>query len=437
MLEPGVTPSRQQLRDLLAVMTPEDLHTLLRSANQDYAYEEELTKRTATLDEDARTTVWTILDFARRVCAHEITLGTVDSRWFIPTPEILRYLHEIDTLAFGRLSTALDRLGDEQQRFASQTLMDETTAACLMPDESKSFQDVREFLGHGTKPRTRTERLVVNFYTTMRDVPRLASDPLGMDAVLQVQRMLTRGLCAEGECTALRRKNIPRRTTVDRWPGAHQAPLACEVEPMLTRTLAAAERDEPWSHPLVRGLLLYFSLLNLRPFELGDVGLERAVFQIHMHRAGYPVLQLMPISQVLLHRYGEYARKWPAENHGDLTGFVSWALESVWRALETLGRNIDARVAETERLRSQLRFDPTLNHRQRTVLGRAIRLPGATFYIDYHRRSYDIAYSTARADLIGLVDRGYMRVQRQGHAYMFTAAPGLRRLVTTKSKGRV
>ncbi len=433
MIEPGEAPTQEQLGELREAMAPGEVHTLLRTANSDYAYEEELARRTATLSPSAQAAAWSTLDFARRICAHEITLGTVDSRWYLPTPAIQERLHQIDMLASGRLVTALERLGDEQQRFASHALMDEAIAVCLAPDEMTRLEDVRNFLRQGAKPRSRTEQMVVNFYLTMREVPALAATPLDMEKVVEVQRMLTRGLCEGPDCVALRRKNIPRKATVDRWPGAYAPPLAREVEPTLERALVAVNQQDPWAHPLIRGLMLYFSVLNLRPFEIGDVGLARLLFQIHMHRSGYPALQLMPISQVLLHRYAEYARLWPAENHGDLTGFVTWAVDSVWHALETLAGSVDRRVAENERLRAQLRFDPTLNHRQRTILGRAIRLPGATFFIDYHKRSYDIAYSTARADLIGLVDRGYMHVRRDGHAYVFTAAPGLRRLVTEKS----
>jgi len=436
VIEPGTTPTREQLRELLAAMPPEDVHRLLRTANTDYAYEEELLRRTPALSPAAQAAAWSTLDFARRLCAHEITLGTVDSRWYTPTPAIQRRLHQIDMLASGRLVSSLERLGDEQQRFASHALMDEAIAVCLTPDEMTRLEDVRNFLRQGQKPRTRTEHLVVNFYRTMREVPALAESPLDVNTVLQVQRMLTRELCDGDECVAFRRKNIPRKATVDRWPGAYAPPLAHEVVPTLERTLGAVGRQDPWAHPLLHGLMLYFSVLNLRPFEIGDVGLARLLFQIHMHRSGYPAMQLMPISQVLLHRYAEYARLWPADNHGDLTGFVTWAVDGVWHALETLAGSIDRRMAEYERLRTQLRFDPALNHRQRTILGRAIRLSGATFFIDYHRRSYDIAYSTARADLMGLVERGYMRVRREGHAYVFTAVPGLRRLVAEKSAKR-
>lgn len=436
MIEPGVSPSQDQLRELLSAMTPEDVHALLRTANVDYAYEDELRRRTTALSPTAQTAAWATLDFARRLCAHEITLGAARSGWYTPTPEILRWLHQIDMLTGGHLMASLERLGDERRRFASHSLMDEAIAVCLAPDETTDFDDVRSFLRQGREPRTRTERLVVNFYLTMQEVPRLASTSLNIDTAIEVQRMLTLGLCEGDECTAFRRKNIPRRATVDRWPGSYTPPLAYEVEPTLRRTFAAIERQDPWVHPLVHGLQLYFTLLNIRPFEIADVGLARLLFQIHMHRSGYPALQLMPVSQVLLHRHADYARLWPAENRGDLTGFVTWAVESVWHALEELTRSIDVRVTEYERVRDQLRFDPTLNHRQRTILGRALRLPEATFFIDYHRRSYGVAYSTARADLVGLVDRGYMRVQRNGHAYVFTAAPGLRQLVTEHSSRR-
>ncbi len=437
MTEPGDLPTQQQMRELLAATTPEELHHLLRDANDRYAYEQEFANRTSALTAPAREAAWSVLDFARRLCAHDITSGVLDSRWFTPTPHILKWLHEIDVLTSGRLVTALERLGDEQQRFASHALMDEAIAACLAPDEQTQFKDVRSLLRHGIEPRTRTERLVTNFYRTMLQVPTIATGPLTIETVVRVQRMLAAGLTeSEEESTAFRQRNIPRRATVDRWPGSYTPPLAHEVRPRMDRLIEDMDTERPWVHPLVQGPMLYFSILNIRPFELSEIGLARAVFQIYMHRAGYPALQLMPISQVLLHRYRDYGRLWPAENRGDLTGFVTWALESIWDALDALRKNVDIRVAENDRLREQLRFDPKLNHRQRTILGRAIRLPGATFFIDYHRRSYGIAYSTARADLIGLVDRGYLRVRREGHAFVFSATPGLRQLVMEKSSGR-
>jgi len=437
MPEPGRFPTQQQIRELLAATTLEELHRLLREANEHYAYEEEFDRRTRALTASAREAAWTVLDFSRRLGAHTIKSDALDSRWFTPTPDILRWLHEIDVLASGRLVTALGQLGDEQHRFASHALMDEAIAACLAPDEQTQFRDVRSLLRHGIEPRTRTERLVTNFYRTMLQVPAIAAEPLTMDTIIRVQRMLASGLSeSEEESAAFRQRNIPRRATVDRWPGSYTPPLAREIRSRMDKLVDESDTERPWVHPLIRGPMLYFSILSIRPFELSEIGLARAVFQIYMHRAGYPALQLMPISQVLLHRYRDYGRLWPAENRGDLTGFVTWALESIWDALDALRKNVDIRVAENERLREQLRFDPKLNHRQRTILGRAIRLPGATFFIDYHRRSYGIAYSTARADLIGLVDRGYLRVRREGHAFVFSATPGLRQLVMEKSSER-
>lgn len=426
-------PSGTQLKTLAASVDTEMIHQVLREANEHYAYEDEFARRTKTLSPQNAETAWALLDFARRVCAHEVPSIIADPPWFTPTPEILRWLHDIDTLSSGHLISALDRLGDEQHRFASHALMDEAIAACLTPDEQAHSGDVRAFLRQGAKPRSRSEQLVLNFYSTMQRVPKLATAPLSMKLLTQVQRMLTTGLCEGAACTAFRHRNVPLRATVDRWPGTPVAPLAHEVEPAMSMLVESMNSDDPWVHPLIRAMMLYFALLNVRPFEIGDVGLARAMFQIYMHHAGYPAMQLMPVSDVLLQRYRDYGKFWPAENRGDLTGFVTWGLEGIWHALEKLRRNIDAHVADSERLRSQLRFDPTLNHRQRTIVGRAIRLPGATFFIDYHRRSYNIAYSTARADLVGLVDRGYLRVRREGHAFVFTASPVLRKKVVERS----
>ena len=42
-----------------------------------------------------------------------------------------------------------------------------------------------------------------------------------------------------------------------------------------------------------------------------------------------------------------------------------------------------------------MREDPSLNHRQRTMLRRALRLPDSEFRIGYHRTAHGIAYATA------------------------------------------
>src|SRR5574340_621349 len=274
----SITPSEQQIHALLSSLTTEELGRMLRDANYWYAYQGEFDRRAAGLDPSVREAAWAALDFARRVSAHSLRPPSLGhpTGWYTVTPQTRRLLHDIDVLATGRLVSALERLGDEQHRFAAQALMDEAVAACLAPDEQTQIKDVRSLLRHGLEPRTRTERLVVNFYLTMQQVPKIAETPLTIESIIELQRMLSVGLSdGPDDCVAFRHRNIPRRSTVDLWPGAYVPPLAHEVQSYLARTLDELRVPEPWVPPLVRGPQLYFSLLMSRPFELDEVGLAR------------------------------------------------------------------------------------------------------------------------------------------------------------------
>lgn len=411
------------LPSLMAAMDP----YMLRTRFMDEAVD---------IPEDERADAWELLHYARRVTAHHV-VGFADqgrSRYIV-TPEIGRLLHEVEVLASGRIAHGLERLGGDLQRFASHALMEEAVAESISGGDRSSGDALRRFLHSNRPPSTPLEQKVLNFHQAMLKVPELARGPLSVQTVFDVQRILAHGLVDdEKDATAFRKRNIPVRTAIDEWPEPTRPALARDVERVLKTMIRSTVDQDRWMHPIVRGMMLYFSLLNLRPFEVNNVGLSRTMLQIYLHQNSYESFQLMPVATVLLHRYREYGEAWPDRSEGDITGFVTWALGSVLEALQTLDQWVEDRLTGNEALREQLRFDPTLNHRQRTILGRAIRLPDAEFFIDYHRRSYDLSYSTARADLIGLVDRGYLSVERRSHAFVFSAVPTLADLVAERTR---
>jgi Fic family protein len=73
--------------------------------------------------------------------------------------------------------------------------------------------------------------------------------------------------------------------------------------------------------------------------------------------------------------------------------------------------------------------DRRVNHRQRAVLSAALSEPETVFRIDTHQRLYRVAYATARADLLGLVDLGFLSQVRRGRAFVFSPAAGFRQRV--------
>ena len=57
------------------------------------------------------------------------------------------------------------------------------------------------------------------------------------------------------------------------------------------------------------------------------------------------------------------------------------------------------------------------------MIRQAFRHPGALYTIEAHRRSHDVAYQTARADLMALADLGLLERRKGARAFVF-AVPG-------------
>jgi len=69
--------------------------------------------------------------------------------------------------------------------------------------------------------------------------------------------------------------------------------------------------------------------------------------------------------------------------------------------------------------------DKSLNHRQRSIIARALRESTAQFRIRHHRTLHRVAYATARADLLELVDKGYLVCERRNRAFVFVPSATL------------
>lgn len=71
-------------------------------------------------------------------------------------------------------------------------------------------------------------------------------------------------------------------------------------------------------------------------------------------------------------------------------------------------------------LERELRGIAVLNHRQRALIGHAIRHPDQRYTIKSHRVSHNVVYQTSRTDFLDLEKRGLLRAEKIGRTWYFT-----------------
>ena len=111
----------------------------------------------------------------------------------------------------------------------------------------------------------------------------------------------------------------------------------------------------------------------------------------------------------------------------DYTASVTIAIHLLDYELQTLLGYIRLTKERDAAVLASFEDDKSLNHRQRSIIARALREPTAEFRIRHHRTNHRVAYATARADLLELVDKGYLDCERRSRAFIFVPSPSLRK----------
>ena len=114
---------------------------------------------------------------------------------------------------------------------------------------------------------------------------------------------------------------------------------------------------------------------------------------------------------------------------GDVTYFLIHQLETIVAALDGLYGYLARKAAELQATEVMLRGSESLrgalNHRQMSLIRHAFRHPGALYTIEAHRRSHNVVYQTARADLMALADLGLLERRKAGRAFVFAVPTDL------------
>jgi len=101
------------------------------------------------------------------------------------------------------------------------------------------------------------------------------------------------------------------------------------------------------------------------------------------------------------------------------------------RAIKDLFDYLERKASEIRTVENILKKSPRLrdllNHRQLALLNRALKKPHSVFYVESHRSSHNVAYQTARTDLLKLEELGLLEKRKRGKVFVFMAPVDLRR----------
>lgn len=340
-------------------------------------------------------------------------------------------LHNIDRGAGGFIEMPEQITNPESKdRYYVNSLIEEAITSSQLEGAATTRTVAKKMIRSGRQPRDRSERMILNNFRTMKRICELKTQPLTPELVCDIHRLVTDQTLDEPSAAG-RPRNEKENVVVDDMYGQvyHEPPPASQLEERMAAMcdFANGAPKGTFVHPAIRSIILHFWLAYDHPFIDGNGRTARALFYWSMLHHGYWLCEYISISHIIRKGPMRYERAflYTESDDNDLTYFILYHLELLRRAVRELHNYIGRKTEELRRLESELRGMTELNHRQRDLIGHALRHPNQSYTFHAHQVSHNVVYETARRDLMDLAERGLLIQTKAGRVWRFTPAPDL------------
>lgn len=367
---------------------------------------------------------WAGVKIARRQLQRTLPLTTAtgEAFTFAMVDPIQEMLHKIDQQAAGRIAIADEITNPEKRdRYIFSSLVEESITSSQLEGASTTRQVAADMIRSGRKPQDKSEQMIFNNFLANRHIRSFKNRSLKPADVLGLHRILTEDTLDDpGAAGRLQTPDEERVVVIDDRSNAilHAPPPASQLAKRLKTMcqFANGEKKGPFLHPVIRAIMLHFWVGYDHPFVDGNGRTARSLFYWSMISSGYWLIEFVSISTILKTAFAQYARSYlySESDENDATYFIVYQLEVLLRALDELEAYIERKVSQIRSIEKRLRGRSHYNHRQLAVLSHALRHPGARYSIRSHRTSHNVAYATARQDLLTLVDDNLLEQRRIG-----------------------
>lgn len=345
-----------------------------------------------------------------------------------PLPECL---HHVDSFARGVIRQPEPGTNPEtRDSYLVRSLIEESITSSQLEGASTTRDVAKRMIREGRRPRDRSERMILNNYRTMQYILEIINEEITPELLSDIQRMVTDGTLDDPSGAGRLRRPDEEVVVGDEYGEVfHVPPRAEELGRRLEAMcdFASGRTPEGFVHPMIRSMALHFWLAYDHPFVDGNGRTARALFYWSMLKHGYRLFEFVAISSIILKAPARYGRAflYTETDDNDLTYFLLYHASIIRRAIDELHEYIASRTRQLSEAARDLRGMAGLNHRQRDLVTHALRHPGQTYTVEYHRSSHGVVYETARSDMMDLAARGLMGKKKSGKAWVFTPVPGL------------
>lgn len=379
--------------------------------------------------------VWGSLTAMRRSIAYfspnvECSASAAHMNWHT-VPASLQYsLSRLTELT--QRGSELDSIIEERRssRFVTQQYIEEILANLEYDGFEPDYESIRATLLAERPGKSAPAKLASNYHAIMQHLDDFADRPFDRSLLEEFYSLLIEGITSEELVDSASRLVLPR------------------IDDTATRdfrleTVVAIGNDlmtEPSQSPIMVSMLINCKFWRYSLFGQCNNLVSNIASRFYLLKKGYPAFRYIPKTKILdeWKRLGTnmagaaytYEEAHPTEGSDtDWTPYYDTMMKLMLRSVEKTHRTLLELKEADDSLISAIDGIDNLNYRQAMLLQQAVLNPGAEFRIATHEKKHGIVYSTARADLEQLAERGFLARMTIDTANVYKADARLRFLL--------
>ncbi len=390
---------------------------LVFELNKKYLYWSELKYRIP--EKDKREHAWAFMKLLREDNYEEIDFKGIKMKYSLLS-EFNKKLHQFDKNLAGNIKINGKSL-NLQESYVINSLMEEAIASSQLEGASTTRQVAKAMLREKRKPKTASEKMIVNNYETMQLILKQKDKKITPELLLKIQKTVTKGTLDDSTDEGNFRDNDDI-SVGNNEVTAHIPPKYKEIEELINEFCNFANNDcKEFIHPIVKGVILHFLIGYIHPFNDGNGRTARSIFYWYMLSQGYWLFEYMAVSKRIIRSRKNYdlAYLYTEYDEMDLTYFIKYNFEAIGDTLNDMIEYIMKQQEEQKKTKEIIQKNPDLNLRQALILEEFMKHPSKIFTIKEIIETYGVVYQTARTDLLLLQRKKFISKKLSGKTFVF------------------
>ncbi|MDR0349931.1 MAG: hypothetical protein LBH64_00055 [Coriobacteriales bacterium] len=342
--------------------------------------------------------------------------------WYLPTFELMELVSRLSLTCADTSPLSSTLFGRDNAHGLMELRLIEIRATLEMEGLELADGRLRDLVTEQAEPTCTLEQLALNLYRLDEELGTFADAPFSHKLYHDLQKRLLVDV-------------DPTKLEGTGGEPCYRPDAQSESAQTCLQTILSYANDEltdvAEDYPVLKGSLIADAIRCCKPDGPLTSPLASCLTRLYYLKKGLSVLAALPLTRGKLRWFdGEFDEPDVACSALDYLETVRYGPDSLsvhqiinaqlmTLLVSDLRKDCASQRHRTATLYHLLEENPQLNHRQRSILARAARMPFAEFHIHYHQEKHRVAYSTARRDLLELAELGYLRKERQGKAFIF------------------